>query len=197
MSGTSSPAPGTPGAGELVRVRAALSGDGPALEALARSMARVPGFVRAQNRRFGSPLGEEELSDVVQETFRAAWAKLGEYEGRSAFDTWLFSFGTNELLKALERRRRDAVVQHGDLGALEARAPAPAPLVEPLVLHQSLRRLEPREQDLVRARHFEELAFEEIARASGEPLGTVKARYYRALEKLRTSLSGTWRRART
>jgi RNA polymerase sigma-70 factor (ECF subfamily) len=178
-------------------VRSARAGDAPALEALARSLARVPGIVRAQNRRFGSPLGDEELLDVVQETFRAVWSKLGEYQGRSAFDTWVFRFATNELLKALERRRREARVRPGDLAALEARASPATPLIEPLVLHQCLRRLEPHEEDLVRARHFEERTFEEIARASGEPLGTIKARYYRAIEKLRLSLAGSWRRART
>jgi RNA polymerase sigma-70 factor (ECF subfamily) len=197
MAGPSSPDSALPGAGDLELVRAARAGDARALEGLARAFSRVPAFVRAQNRRFGAPLGEEELRDVVQETFRAAWAKLDEFRGRAALDTWLFRFGTNELLKALERRRREAHVRPSDLSAFEARPGRGAPPLDPLVLHQSLRRLEPHEEDLVRARHFEERSFEDIARAQGEPLGTVKARYYRALDKLRLALAGSWRRART
>lgn len=46
-----------------------------------------------------------EAEDMVQETMLRAWKRLGTYEGRASFRSWLYKIATNACLDALDRRR--------------------------------------------------------------------------------------------
>ena len=54
-----------------------------------------------------------------------------------------------------------------------------------LDLYDAIDRLDLKEQAVIRLRFFEDMKLEEIARATGANLNTVKSRLYKALKKLR------------
>lgn len=39
----------------------------------------------------------QEAEDMVQETFIKAWKRIGTYEGRASFRSWLYKIATNNL----------------------------------------------------------------------------------------------------
>lgn len=127
---------------------------------------------------------------MQQATIAALWAKLATYEGRASLETWAFRFTVLELLKSLARRdrqRQRAVDAEAELEHVPEREPD-EPTLEPERIHAGLEQLGPPANEIIRLRHFEERSFEEISRAYGEPVNTIKARYYRGLERLRQLL---------
>lgn len=151
-------------------------------------------MVRALNAQNGARLSEDELEDVVQETLSALWTKLATFEGRSRLESWTYRFASNEVLKALERRRRAHRAADVDLD-LRAQEPMPeGELIEDAHVQACLERLTDEYALVVRLKHYHDLTFEEIAVRVGSPSNTVKARYYRGLERLKEALMPRWRK---
>jgi RNA polymerase sigma-70 factor (ECF subfamily) len=46
-----------------------------------------------------------EAEDMVQETFLRAWKRLGTFEGRASFRSWLYKIATNACLDFLDSKR--------------------------------------------------------------------------------------------
>lgn len=182
---------------DLSLAREVLAGEADAMEAFIERMACVPRLVREGHRRLGGSLDEHELDDVTQETLAAIWIKLGGFEGRAALETWAFRFGRNELLKAFEKKRRRGGQLEPDPAELTAKAPPEETSIDPVSLHARLNQLDNISAAIVRARHFDQRSFQEIASSRSEPLGTVKTRYYRAIDRLREALDPEWRRVRS
>jgi RNA polymerase sigma-70 factor (ECF subfamily) len=178
-------------AADLHLVQGAAARDSRSLEALIARLACLPAMVRALHRRVGAPLPADELAEVDQNTVAALWGKLMEYQGRASLETWAFRFAQLELLKALERRRRLARLRLADEAQLEdvEQRVASGPELEPATVRECIEQLGSPTSEIVRLRHYEERSFEDIARLRAESLSTVKARYYRGLERLRGLLA--------
>jgi RNA polymerase sigma-70 factor, ECF subfamily len=175
---------------DLDLARRARAGDALAIELLCRRLACVPAILRDRHARYGSPLKAEDLEEVQQATLVALWSKLGSFEGRASLETWAFRFTVLELLKCLARYDRGRRLI-ADADAELARTPdreAPEPPMEPERIHASLDAIGPPANDIIRMRHFEERSFDDIAQAYAEPVNTIKARYYRGLQRLREIL---------
>ena len=170
---------------DLELVRAAQRGDDAAVETLIGRLGCVRRFVAYRNARLGSPLGPDEIEDVVQETLFAVWRKLSSYEGSGAFEAWVFRFAFLEVQAQLRKRRRGP-------SALEQ-----AELIEEEVamegsdyerLYRVLDTLGPPSAPVIRLKHFEALTFDEIAHRLAITPNTAKTRYYRGMEVLRKML---------
>jgi RNA polymerase sigma factor (sigma-70 family) len=184
-------------AADLELVARARRGDARALAELTERLSCVPAMLRDRHRRVGQPLRPEELSEVEQETLAALWDKLAIFEGRATIETWAYRFVVLELHKGLERRRRQRrFVPDGESEIIVRAQPEAAELaIDPAALHAEIERVGSPSSEIIRMRHFEDLSFDEIAAHTGEPVNTVKARYYRGLERLRTLLGPTLRRS--
>ncbi|MFN0067734.1 MAG: sigma-70 family RNA polymerase sigma factor [Limisphaerales bacterium] len=137
-----------------------------------------------------------EAAEVLQETFVAIWQRAGRFDAdRSAPLTWMVMLARGLALdrrRARERRRGWIGAYEAEVASLEVETRTGfADLADRESRRQvadALGRL-PEEQ-----RHALELAFfrgwthEDIARATGTPLGTIKARIRRGLGALRHHL---------
>jgi len=180
--------------GDVELARAAREGDAEALARLSERLACVPGLVRSMHGRLGRPLHEDEVEEVVQETLTVLWSKLAQFDGRSALETWVYGFCGTQLIKSLERKRRRSKVVYGHEADRSAVAPgADLARIEFEWVHAALDRLDPPADDVVRLKHFEELTFDEIGERLAISPNTAKTHYYRALERLRTTLAPLWR----
>jgi len=181
---------------DLDLVQQARAGNAIASEQLIGRLSCIPAMLRELHRRYGAPLGADELVEVEQSTLAALWSKLASFQGRASLETWAYRFTQHELLKAFERRDRRRLYVEDSEGHL-ARAEQPVseePAVDARVLAECIERVGPPACDVIRARHFEELSFEVIAERYAEPVNTIKARYYRGLERLRELLEPHRRR---
>jgi RNA polymerase sigma-70 factor (ECF subfamily) len=55
--------------------------------------------------------------DLVQETFKSAWQKIGAFRGDAEFKTWIYRIATNEALSYLRWLKRRREVSLDDQGS--------------------------------------------------------------------------------
>jgi RNA polymerase sigma-70 factor, ECF subfamily len=166
-------------------VHAALRGD---LHAFERLVERHRDIVfRVATRLVGS---DDEAEDVTQDTFLRAFHRLDRYRGEAAFRSWLLRIAHNTAVTYVTRKRApshsplDALAE--DVAAAEQRG-GPA---EQLERRERLRRLDtkikglsPGHRAVLVLRDIEGLSYDEIARVTDAPIGTVKARLHRARDE--------------
>lgn len=146
-------------------------------------------------------LGPDEADAAAQDALVKAWLGLGGFDGRAAFTTWLTRIAINTCLDQLRRRRRrgrqlestrddddgedllEAVVD--DRPGPEERSRQRQALAH---LVASERRLPERQREIFRLRFYAELELEDIARALGVRVGTVKTQLHRAVHRVRQEL---------
>lgn len=147
-------------------------------------------------RMIGSPEGAE---DAAQETFFAAFRKIGTLRGEN-FRAWLYRIASNTCLDELRRRRRkpQEPLSGGSSEDYGPREPVdPASLPESQIVQQELvediqraLRAIPADQRLaIILCDLEEMDYEQIARSMGSSIGTVKSRISRGRAKLRILLA--------
>jgi RNA polymerase sigma-70 factor (ECF subfamily) len=137
--------------------------------------------------------GEAEAEDLTQETFTAAWEKIGAFEGRSTLRTWLHRIAYSKFVDGRRAGRRSVVLVEG----LKARgAPAPPSPLETAASDDEARRLyaaldqvDAGDRVLLVLHYLQGLSYREMADVTGEPAGTVKWRTSLALSRMRTLLT--------
>jgi len=145
--------------------------------------------------------GRRELAeDFFQETWIRVLERGGQYDGRHEFSTWLFSIAHHLVIDHMRRRQPTSIDGVGnDDDAVHFDVPATG---QPSAFDVTMQR-EQNEQISAGMRHLaaeyrealvlrfqEGMSLEEIAQATGAPLGTVKSRIYRGLSALEPWVKG-------
>lgn len=142
----------------------------------------------------------EETEDLVQETFMKAFHALRNYNEQFAFSTWLYKIAYNSCIDTLRKRKLktlpiDRPVLHEDGESVqEVRDDSTSPEKDLLAaekrkaIRETIDGLPDIYREVIRLRHQEERSYEEISDKLGLPIGTVKARIFRAREVLKRKL---------
>jgi RNA polymerase sigma-70 factor (ECF subfamily) len=131
--------------------------------------------------------------DVAAETFRIAFDRRSDYDGRADAAPWLYGIATNLLrtwFRSAARRERALRRSAGqaardDLEDALERAEAQRLGPE---LAAVLGRLSAEERDALLLYACAELTYDQIARATGVLIGTVRSRIHRARTRVRAHL---------
>jgi RNA polymerase sigma-70 factor (ECF subfamily) len=132
--------------------------------------------------------------ELMQEAFTRLWTTARLFRGeRGTFKPWLFTIALNLTRSELSRKRYR--VRHLEPEAAEelpALTEGPEALAvraqEKGRVEAALARLSPLLREIVVLRMYQQLKFAEIARLTGAPEGTLKARFHRAVAELRVLL---------
>jgi RNA polymerase sigma factor (sigma-70 family) len=139
--------------------------------------------------------GRQVADDLVAETFLAAFAKRHGYDaGYPDAGPWLYGFATNPL--GQHRREEVRRLRLGRAAIPELDVPGHADRVSADVTARSLRgalagalaALPPGDRDVLLLIAWEQLSYEDAARALGIPVGTVRSRLHRVRTGLRSQL---------
>ncbi len=143
----------------------------------------------------------EETQDLVQEAFIKSYKALESFNKQYSFSTWLFKIASNNCIDHLRKRRLkttsiDAPIQTED-GSLSQDLPDDSFSPEKDSLRNELfssvnsiiDELPEKYKVVINLRHKEDQSYEEIAVALDIPIGTVKARIFRAREILKKSIT--------
>ena len=124
--------------------------------------------------------------DLTQETMIRAIERIGQFQGRSRFSTWLFSIATRQYLDWLRRQKRQRQAEARVADELRLAEAELAPEVSRLMAQVAAL---PREVALpVVLKHYYGYTYEEIAEWMDIPVGTVKSRIFNAVRTLRRGL---------
>ncbi|MER5963542.1 sigma-70 family RNA polymerase sigma factor [Streptomyces sp. NPDC002057] len=137
-----------------------------------------------------------EAEDAVQEAFISAWRRLPEFQGRSAFGTWLYRIVTNRCFNVLRGRTAAVPLEAaGDVAAAEHTV-SPARIAEGRdavrELRDALDLLSAEQRACWVLRELDGQSYEFIAEAVGISQEAVRARVFRARRCLTQAL-GAWR----
>jgi RNA polymerase sigma-70 factor (ECF subfamily) len=174
-------------------VAAAKKGNRKAFDILVRRYEQRLFFVASRITR-----RREDAEDVVQQSLQKAFTHLGQFEGRSAFSTWLTRIAITEALMYLRRNRRLREVLIDDLnGSDETRTALEVPDSSPdpeaiysqrewvEVLFLAMNDLPPGVRRAIQLHELDERSSEETARIMGISVATLKGRMFHGRKKLR------------
>jgi len=140
----------------------------------------------------GTVGNRSDAEDVVQATFVAAWTGRPGYQpDRGSLLAWLLGIARRKAIDALRARARDARATESarrDGPASEAVAPAAEHVVDRLVVADELASLPVEQRRVLELAFYDDLTHQQIATATGLPLGTVKSQLRRGMARLR----GRW-----
>lgn len=144
----------------------------------------------------------EEAADLVQETFMKAFGSLGSYRFEYRFSTWLYKIAANNAIDHLRKKRIEALsldrpVQTKD-GEVALEIPDWSQNPEEdlyrkrraVTIGDAIDSLPAKYREVIVLRHQQDRSYEEIAEQLRIPVGTVKARIFRARELLKKKLKG-------
>ncbi len=175
-------------------VRQALDGDRWAFERLVRR--HQTGLVNHLYRQ----TGQHELAfDLAQEVFLKVYSALPKFNPKYRFTTWVYRIATNRAIDVMRRKTVPVcsldetdhdVPRHSTLAD---GAPAPDEILVYTELQQRLKRaideLPDEYRRLLLLRNRQHYRYDEIARITDLPIGTVKNRIFRARVILRETLN--------
>ncbi len=171
----------------------AAAGDPDALETLYERYA--PAVMGQAVKLIGDQAAAEE---IVQETFWRVWRSADTFQAqRGAFSGWLFGIARNLSIDFFRRRKaRPQPALHDTEERRIDRMPDPDRDVAEAAwitikrrqVRAALDTLPPAQRSVIEMAYFQGMTRQEIAAATGEPLGTIHTRARLALQKLRETL---------
>jgi RNA polymerase sigma factor (sigma-70 family) len=143
---------------------------------------------------------QEEARDLVQETFMKAFGALSSYKSQYRFTTWLYKIAANNCIDFLRKKRLNSLsldqpleTKNGEV-TIELADWTYNPEADltskqkSLSIDMAINSLPQKYQEVIIFRHKQDKSYEEIAEILGIPVGTVKARIFRARELLKKKL---------
>ena len=147
------------------------------------------GRYQVRLHRFITSLTKNEAiaEELTNETFLEVWKAAGNFEGRSAPSTWIYSIARFKTLSVL-RKRSDAELDEEYASSIEDDSDTP----EEVALKQSkaeaikscLELLSPQHREVIDLVYYHEKSVKEVGEIVGVPDNTVKTRMFHARKRL-------------
>ncbi len=143
-----------------------------------------------------------DAEEITQDVFERVWRNAGSFDsGRGRFGTWLLSMTHHvaiDMVRRQQRRPQTLSVDDAEQASQQRITSHSEDVSEVTVqnleaeqVRRMLRSLPFEQRQAIELAYFGGLSHLEIAAKLGDPLGTVKTRIRRGMERLRTALEGT------
>jgi RNA polymerase sigma-70 factor (ECF subfamily) len=139
-------------------------------------------------RRFVN--SHEDADDLLQEIFLKVWAALPSFRGESQLFTWVWRIATNETLNHLRKEKVRAALRFSSVDAEMERRIQADPYFNGTSAQRELAKavlkLPEKQRQVFIMRWWDDLSYEEISAITGTSVGSLKASYHIAQEKIRS-----------
>ena len=139
----------------------------------------------------------DDAEDLTIEAFSKAFNKLDKFKKDYTFSTWLFRIAKNNTIDHIRKKKlkttslnttfKDGRGKNVDIDVKDLKkTPGEETIYKQKVLlvRKFVSKLPKKYENLVKYRYFDELSYNEIAKKTEAPLGTIKAQLFRARELL-------------
>jgi RNA polymerase sigma-70 factor, ECF subfamily len=156
-------------------------------ELLTNYSPRLDAFARKMLARDAPDHGE----DLLQEIWIAIFRGLPSLLDVTKFRAWAFRIARDRIYAEF-RRRKLSIEPLDEAHSEKLREPEPdSGSVDPEELHRCLNALTPGHREVLLLRFFEDMNYDEIARVTGNSIGTVRSRIHYAKRALRRAVEET------
>jgi RNA polymerase sigma-70 factor (ECF subfamily) len=132
-----------------------------------------------------------DADEVTQEVLIVIYNKISKFNFESSLYTWIYKITTTRCLNYIKKRSIinffsfDSFEDIGDNGCFENN------LIEDIENKEKIKNIEKvlqtlpaKQRQVFILRHYDGLSYEEISEITGKKIGTLKANYFHALNKL-------------
>lgn len=143
----------------------------------------------------------DDANDLAQEVLIRIFKSIGGFREQSSFSTWVYRITTNVCLDELRRRKNKKVISLDEDIQFEdsdikrqvvSGDPTPEEIAEEKetkdIIHRAINKLSDEHKVVIVLRDLQGFSYEEIARVTKCPEGTVKSRINRARQALKEIL---------
>jgi RNA polymerase sigma factor (sigma-70 family) len=140
----------------------------------------------------------EDAEEALQDAFIRVYRALSSFEWKSSFSTWLYRIVYNTCITASIKKDRknsislDVVDEDGQLKEIESGELQPDIEFESneftQIVYEEVEKLPTAYGSTFTLFTIQEMSYEEIVQVTGLPLGTIKARLFRARTMLREAI---------
>ena len=132
----------------------------------------------------------EDADDLVQDVFVKIWTHLDSFRGDADIYTWIYRIATNEALNFLRKKKVRSFLNFQSLEADEDRRDDPYfnGTAAEAALRKEILRLPDKQRIVFTMRYYDEMPYEKMAEILGTTVGSLKASYHIASEKIRKKL---------
>jgi len=127
--------------------------------------------------------------DLVQETMLRAIERIGTFQQRSKFSTWLIAIATRLYMDEMRKKSRERKWQNAEQALQAIRFDAAMQQVDWPESLDALAAMPYEVRVPILLKHYYGYGYEEIAQWLDIPVGTVKSRLHNGLKQLRKELS--------
>lgn len=141
--------------------------------------------------QFAKTEDAEEAEDITIKTFAKAFDKIDLYNDNYPFKTWLISISKNMFIDSVRGQKKEMESLHkNNSEAYYISDDGPTP-EDRIIKEQNLaellghiKKLKPKQQEIIHLRYFKELSYKEIAQQLSESMSSVKVNLLRAKKQL-------------
>jgi RNA polymerase sigma-70 factor (ECF subfamily) len=140
----------------------------------------------------------EDAEEALQDAFVRVYRSLSSFEGKSSFSTWFYRIVYNRCMSALEKRKESYIssldAEYDDAPPIDVESDDPSPEIRlesdefRTIVQEEIEKLPSMYGGIFTLFVIQEMSYEEIVRITGLPVGTIKARLFRARALLRNVL---------
>jgi len=178
-------------------VRSVLAGDGHAFTLLQNKYKKlISTLIRKMVK------DEDDVDDLIQETFIKAYNALETFQFGFAFSAWIYRIASNNCIDFLRKKRfqtvsiNQPVFDEEDDQYIQIEDTTARPDTEYLnkekreIINEAIDKLPENYREIIKLRHEYEMDYIDIAKKMDIPIGTVKAHLFRARKILLSELKG-------
>jgi RNA polymerase sigma-70 factor (ECF subfamily) len=128
---------------------------------------------------------ESEAAEMAQDAFVRVYERLGAYDSRRRFFTWLYTLALNLARDHARRLKRAPQCRQGLDTTLADKERDPLASLEAARLLDVLRGLPPKYAEALALRYIEDMPLDEVAETLGLSISGAKMRVHRGLRMMR------------
>lgn len=141
-------------------------------------------------RRF--TCSHEDTDDLLQEIFIKIWKALPSFRGEAQLYTWVFRIATNETLNFLRKEKVRSLLRFQSVDAEIERKIDSDPYFNgseaEKALSKEILKLPDKQRMVFIMRYYDDMSYEDISSILDTSVGSLKASYHIAQEKIREAL---------
>lgn len=141
-------------------------------------------------RRF--TCSHEDTDDLLQDIFIKIWKALPSFRGEAQFYTWVFRIATNETLNFLRKEKVRSLLKFQSVDAEIERKIDSDPYFNGTeaerTLSKEIAKLPEKQRLVFIMRYYDDMPYEDISEILDTSVGSLKASYHIAQEKIRQAL---------